>query len=77
MGTSSTLLEEDRNSDFFLFIQKNGFPVSIYKNKKRPQIMLAHSVQQRGNHQLQEKVEEITSLEDQRRAKEQEVIKIV
>lgn len=39
--------------------------------------MLAHSVQQRGNHQLQEKVEEITSLEDQRRAKEQEVIKIV
>ena len=43
MGTSSTLLEEDRNSDFFFYvIQKNGFPVSIYKNKERAQVMLAH-----------------------------------
>ena len=42
MGTSSTLLEEDRNSDFFLFIHKNGFPVSIYKNNERAQVMLAH-----------------------------------
>ena len=42
MGTSSTLLEEDRNSDFFRFIQKNGVPVSIYKNIERAQVMLAH-----------------------------------